>query len=113
MAGGLYDVTSCLTAWSHVPSGGLCAWSHVPSWGDVPTGGGGLPTGGGASAYRGGEGLCTGGGGLPMGGGWAEPPLKLQKRVVRILLECFLVVFMRIPSFLQKLDLANASTTFV
>ena len=35
----LYDVTSCLTAWPHVPSvGGLCAWSHVPSggWGLCP-----------------------------------------------------------------------------
>ena len=28
----LYEVTSCLVAWSHVPSGGcLCLWSHVPS----------------------------------------------------------------------------------
>ena len=29
--GCLYDVTSCLAAWSHVPSGGLCPWSHIPS----------------------------------------------------------------------------------
>ena len=40
---GLYDVTSCLAPWSHVPSrgslslvpcsfqGGLCLWFHVPS----------------------------------------------------------------------------------
>ena len=28
--GSLYDVTSCLTAWSYVPSGGLCLWSHFP-----------------------------------------------------------------------------------
>ena len=27
----LYDVTSCLPPWSHVPSRGLCLWSHVPS----------------------------------------------------------------------------------
>ena len=27
----LYDVTSCLAAWSPVPSRGLCLWSHVPS----------------------------------------------------------------------------------
>ena len=43
--GSLYDVTFCLAAWSHVPSGGisvsrpmflmgcLCLWSHVPSGG--------------------------------------------------------------------------------
>ena len=32
--GSLYDVTSCLAAWSHVPSGrGLCLLSHVPSGG--------------------------------------------------------------------------------
>ena len=31
---GIYDVTSCLDAWSHVPSmeKGLCLWSHVTSW---------------------------------------------------------------------------------
>ena len=29
--GSLYDVTSCLAAWSHVPFGGFCLWSHVPS----------------------------------------------------------------------------------
>ena len=30
---GIYDVTSCLDAWSHVPSmeKGLCLWFHVPS----------------------------------------------------------------------------------
>ena len=32
--GSLYDVTSCLAVWSHVPSeGGLCLWSRVPSKG--------------------------------------------------------------------------------
>ena len=57
-AGSLYDVTSCLTAWSHVPSGrGVCARSHVPVWmwvsvwkGDLLSGGslsrGSLETGG-------------------------------------------------------------------
>ena len=34
--GSLYDVTSCLAAWSHVPSGGsLCLWSHVPLRGSL------------------------------------------------------------------------------
>ena len=28
--GSLYDVTSCLTAWSYVPSWGLCLWPHFP-----------------------------------------------------------------------------------
>ena len=37
--GSLYNVTSCLAAWPHVPSGGLCLWSHVPSRGSL----GGLP----------------------------------------------------------------------
>ena len=48
--GVLYDVTSCLAVWSHVPSGkgGLCAWSHVPS--------GGLCTGASLSG-----GVCPGG----------------------------------------------------
>ena len=31
--GSLYNVTFCLAAWSHVPSGGLCLWSNVPSRG--------------------------------------------------------------------------------
>ena len=31
----LYDVTSCLAAWSHVPSWGFCLWSHVPSMGSL------------------------------------------------------------------------------
>ena len=33
----LYDVTSCLSAWSHIPlgGGGVCAWSHVPSRGGL------------------------------------------------------------------------------
>ena len=44
-----------------------------------------------AQHRRGGGCLPTGGGGLPMGeGGWADPP-ELEKRAVRILLECFLV----------------------
>ena len=39
----LCDVTSCLAAWSYVPSGGgLCAWSHVPSIGVSIMGGGGV-----------------------------------------------------------------------
>ena len=29
----LYDVTSCLAAWPHVPSRGLCCWFYVPSGG--------------------------------------------------------------------------------
>ena len=34
----MYDVTSCLAAWFHVLSGGLCHWSHVPSGGLCPGG---------------------------------------------------------------------------
>ena len=34
----LYDITSCLADWSHVPSVGLCPWSHVPSRGICPRG---------------------------------------------------------------------------
>ena len=34
--GSLYDVSSCLAAWSHVPSGGLYLWSHVSSRGLCP-----------------------------------------------------------------------------
>ena len=67
----LYGVTSCLAAWSHVPSGGgLCLWSHVPS---------------GGSLYRGG--LCHGDT-LPLG---RDPPPYGEERVARILLECSLV----------------------
>ena len=33
---GLYDVTSFLAAWSHVPSRGVCLWSHVPFRGGLP-----------------------------------------------------------------------------
>ena len=47
--GSLYEITSCLGASSHVPSGGLCPWSHVPprgvsvqrgslSWGSLSRG---------------------------------------------------------------------------
>ena len=67
--GPLYDVTSCLVAWSHVPSGGLCPWSHVPS-----------------------RGLC-------LGRHCPENPQKTHrhrdptfKRALRILLECALVL---------------------
>ena len=55
----LYDVTSCLAAWSHDPSGGLCALSHVPSRGSAYGGDGvclqraSAYRGGGGSAYRG------------------------------------------------------------
>ena len=60
--------------------------------------GGGLPTGG-ESASRGsaygrgclhaGWGVCIQGG-LHPGEGWADPPPELEKRVISILLECFL-----------------------
>ena len=48
--GSLYDVTCCLAAWFHVPSGDLCPWSHVPTRGLYPGGvsvqGGLCPRGG-------------------------------------------------------------------
>ena len=79
--GSLYDVTFCLTAWSHVPSEGLCPWSHVPlgvsvQWVSVVQGC-----------------LCPGGS-LSMGGhypGDRDTPSTVDKRAVRILLECCLV----------------------
>ena len=42
---GLYDVISCLAAWSHVPSRGLCLWSHVPPRGVSVSGSMFLPGG--------------------------------------------------------------------
>ena len=65
----LYDVTSFLATWSHVPCGGLCLWSHVPSRGvsvssHVPTWG--------TTPCR-------------------APPPYGKERTVYILLECILV----------------------
>ena len=76
--GGLYDVTSCLAVWSHVPSGGLCLWSHVPPGGGV---------------------FLSRRGGLSGGASVREtpldrdpPPVYGKELAVRILLECILVV---------------------
>ena len=72
--------------------------------------GGGLPTGGGGVLHRGGGVLHPGGsayrrgsaytGVCPRGEGgyWADPP-ELEKRAVRILLECFLVLIKMSFSF--------------
>ena len=81
MAGGsLYDVTSCLPGPMFL-LGGLCLWSHVPF------GGGGVSVQGG---------LCPGEvfvqGGLCQGDPPDRDPLYDEGQVVRILLECFLVV---------------------
>ena len=77
----LYDVTSYLAAWSHVPlRGGLCLWSHFPSRGfNIPSW----------------EYLCSGG--LPdwdplwTETPWTETPLNDKEQVICILLECILV----------------------
>ena len=136
--GGVFDATSCLAAWSHVPSrGGLCPWSHVPSGGSLSWGisvQGGLCQGVSAQEWS----LCPGVESLPRSGVsvqegslcpgveslssgtsvWGrvsvqgvsvrgslsrgglcqrDPPTETSPygkgRAVRILLECFLVVF--------------------
>ena len=74
----LYDVTSCLAAWSHDPSGGLCALSHVPSRGSA--------YGGMGYVYRG-RLPTEGEGGLPIEEGLDRHPPEPEKRAVRILLE--------------------------
>ena len=48
--GSLYDVISCLAAWSYVPSRGFCHWSHIPTRGSLFRGGDLCP-----------RGLCSGG----------------------------------------------------
>ena len=78
----LYDVTSCLAAWSHVAfQGGLCLWSHVPS-GKSPS-----------------RGSLSGCGGLPDRNASLDTPPPPDRdppygkeRAVHILLECILVV---------------------
>ena len=70
--GSLYDVTSCLTAWSHVPSKAVSVSGPMFLLGGLP----------------------------PEGVGQTLP--RTGKRVVRILLECFLVsrsIFFKIPRF--------------
>ena len=80
--GSLYDVTSCLAAWSHVPSGGgLCLWSHVPSRRGLCPGGS----------------LCLGVFSVQRSLSGREflsgrPPPYGEERAVRILLECFLLL---------------------
>ena len=93
--GSLYDVTSCLAAWSHVPSGGLCLWFHVPSGGSLSRGG---------SPWQ----------RLP----WTETPLNRdhsppygKERAVRILLECILVSS-RIYVCTQPTGKINAYNTY-
>ena len=72
--GGLCDVTSCLAAWSHIPSGGSLS-RGVCVRGSLSRGG-----------------LCQGDQrGLSRGASVREPPpLHGDERAVRILLECFL-----------------------
>ena len=106
-------VTSCLAAWSHIPSWGLCPWSHVSSEGSLS--GGALcrktpwnqKSGQYISywnafllhlfVYQGGSAIPPGNRHLPPPpeGTWDQtgsdiipPP---QKRTERIILECFLV----------------------
>ena len=67
--GSLYEITSCLGASSHVPSGGLCPWSHVPP--------------GGFSVQR---------GSLSRGSLFRGDPPESEKWAVCIPLECFLVI---------------------
>ena len=79
--GSLFNVSSCLAAWSHVPLGGG-ALSRV-----------GLVVGSsvkGVGVFVRGGGLCEGGGGV-LGERGSVLTWRLLKWVVRILLECILV----------------------
>ena len=100
---GVYNVTSCLAAWSHVPSRGsmgLCPWSHVPSRGVSVQG---------VSVQRGiwlGRSLSRRGSlsrqvSVQRGGWWSLSrevpvwrPLESEKQVVCILLEWVFFVLM-------------------
>ena len=77
--GSLYDVTSCLTVWSHVSSGGSLSLVQCSFWGFAYRGG--LPT----------RRVC-----LPrwfcLPRGLGRLTLEPEKQTVCILLECFLVV---------------------
>ena len=72
--GSLYDVTSRVAGWPHIPSGGSLSRGYL-FWVSL------------ARALH-----CTGGGSLSETP-WAEiPRLYIEERAVRIILECFLVL---------------------
>ena len=108
----LYDVTSCLAAWSHVLPRGSSSWSNVPSrrayvqgglwgWGSL-SGDGVLCLEMGLSVWEWGvsvqrgslsrRGLCPGRS-MSKGDLSIETPEESEMRAIRILGECFLVVF--------------------
>ena len=97
--GSLYDVTACLAAWSHVPSGGSLSMD-VSAWGVSVQGVSvwGVSVQGGGSVW----GVSVWGVTVPIKTPQtetprqkpptlAETPLYCEERAVRILLECFLV----------------------
>ena len=91
--GSLYDVTSCLTAWSNVPSGGaLCLWSHLSSGGNVCPGGGLCPSGVSVQGDLCPMGLCLS---VSFQG---DPPYG-EERAVRILLEALEFLMLQCWSF--------------